>query len=180
MIDITKRKNIIKGLYVKIECDNGKEYKGYIVKVLSKGDSARGIKVTISSTLTNSLIDGVVIDVPSKNEVHKENFKFYNLFFSGKEYYSIIDENNEYILYDISSGLKRKKVILLFTNSSIAKSFISKNESFKNYTLKRISKKNTIQSNFEKLVFDCYLLDSDKLVDKVKFNELEKYFLIHS
>lgn len=180
MIDITKKRNIIKGLYVKIKSDNGKEYKGYVTKILSKKDSINGIRVIISSTVTNSLIEGIVIDVPSKNDVHKEIFKFYNLFFSCNEYYSIVDKNNEYSLYNISKNSQNKKVVLLFTNSSTAKSFLSKNDVFKECNLKRISKKNTIQHNFENLIFDYYLLDNCKLVDKYKFNELEKYFFMHS
>lgn len=180
MIDITKRRNIVNGLYVIIQSDDGKEYKGYVKKVLSKGDSSKGIKVIISSTVTSSLVEGIVIDVPSKNDIRKETFKFYNLFFSGKEYYSIINENNEYILYDISNNIGKKKAILLFTNISTAKNFLSNNKQFKSFNLKRVSKKNTLQYNFEKLTFDYYLLDNCKLVNKHKFNELEKYFLIHS
>lgn len=180
IIDVTKKRNIINGLYVKIKSDNGKEHKGYVTKIISKKDSENGIRVVISSTVTNSLIEGVVIDVPSKNDVHKEIFKFYNLFFSCKEYYSIIDKNNEYFLYSVSKNSQNKKVILLFTSASTAKSFLSKKEIVDEYNLKRISKKNTLQYNFESLAFDYYLLDNCKLVDRNKFNELEKYFLMHS
>lgn len=180
MIDISKRKNIVIGLYVKIQLDNGDEHKGYVKEIISKGNSSKGIRVLISSAITNSLVEGIVVDAPSRNEIQKETFKFYNLFFSKNEYYSIVDNNNNYILYKTSSKLKNKSVVLLFTDVFIAKDFLSKNEEFKKYSLKRISKKNTLQYNFEKLTFDYYLLDNCKLVNKYKFNELEKYFLIHS
>lgn len=180
MIDVTKRKNIVIGLYVKIELDDGSRHNGYVKKIISKGNSSKGIRVIISSTLTNSLVEGIVIEVPSKNDVQKETFKFYNLFFSNNEYYSIIDSNNEYLLYNSSNKLGNKTMVLLFTDASIAKDFLSKNKKFENYKIKRISKKNTLQYNFEKLSFDYYLLDNCKLVNKYKFNELEKYFLIHN
>lgn len=180
MIDITKRRNIIKGLYVKIQSDNGKEHKGYVKEVLSKGNSSKGIRVTISSIITNSLVEGIVVDVPSKNDIQKETFKFYNLFFSGNEYYTIVNEKSEYFVYDTSNKLGRKRIILIFNDVSMAKSFLSKNEKFKDYNLKRISKKNTLQHNFEDIVFDYYLLNDCKLVNKNKFNELEKYFFIHN
>lgn len=177
MIDITKRKNIKEGMYVKIKTHNNNEVNGYVKRIISKNNDKNGIRVIIKSSLTNSIEEGVIIDVPSKNDVKKEVFKFYNLFFSEKEFYSFIDCNNNFLLLNISN---EKKAICIFSNALKAKEFLEKYGLNNKYSLKRIGKKNYLCGNFKDLKFNYYLLNNVKLVARAKFDEVEKYFVIHS
>lgn len=178
MIDITKVKNLKKGLYVEIEMDNGKRARGYIKEILTKNNNPNGIRVMVFSSLTNSPLEGIVVHVPSKNDVHKENFKYYNLFFSNKEFYSIVDCEGDFHIVKLNKNTSSKQAVLIFSKPDKAKEFLKtlKDDSL---SLKRISTRNMIQSNFSKVHHDCYLIDGIKLVQRIKFEELEKYFSMH-
>lgn len=178
MIDITKIKNIDIGLYVEIVDDNKRKHKGYVKKIISKGNDKNGIRVAITSTLTNSITEGTIISTPSKSEVQKETFKYYNIFFNSKEFFSIIDENGNYYILKLGSKSNTKLAVTIFTNSKEAKKFI---ESLKDNSLKlkRISSKKLLITNFSKIQYDCFILEGKKVVNKIKFEELEKYFDMH-
>lgn len=178
MIDFTKIKNLKKGLYVKVKSYDGTEHNGYIKEIISKKNSNDGIKVIISSSLTNSLTEGVVIGIPSKNTVQKEVFKYYNLFFSSKEFYSLIDKDGNLYTFKVSKQNVSEIAVTIFSDSQKGKDFLSK-MNLEGFSMKRISKKNMLQNNFNSVNYNYYLVDGVKLVQKYKFNELEKYFLIH-
>lgn len=178
MIDITKIKNIDKGLYVEIIDNNKRKHKGYVREIISKGNDKNGIRVIIASTLTNTLTEGTIISIPSKSEVQKEMFKYYNIFFNSKEFFSIIDENGNYYILKLGNKSNAKLAVTIFTNSKEAKQFI---ESLENNSLKlkRISSKNLLINNFSKIQYNCFILEGKKIVSKIKFEELEKYFDMH-
>lgn len=178
MIDFTKIKNFKKGLYVKVKSPDGAEHNGYIEEILSKKNSKDGIRVVISSSLTNSLTEGIVVDVPSKNDVQKEVFKYYNLFFSNKEFYSLIDKEGKLYTFKVSKQKISEVVVTLFSDPQKGKDFLLK-MNLEGFSMKRISKKNMLQNNFNSIDYNYYLIDGTKLVQKNKFDELEKYFLMH-
>lgn len=178
MIDVTKRKNIKKGLYVKVKTSDNKETKGYVYDILSKTDSKNGIRVIITSELTKCKIEGNVVAVPSKAEIQKEVFKFYNIFFSQKEYYSIIDCNQNFYVHTLYKGNIQKSMVVVFSNHLDAVKFLDKLKESE-LTIKRISKKNLLQNNFSNYKYEYYLLNGVKIVNKNKFDELEKFFLSH-
>ena len=72
-IDITKKANFKPNMLVDIIV-NGEIKRGWISKILSSGNSSDGIKVQLSNGEV-----GRIYGVPNRNELDRNNFKFYNL-----------------------------------------------------------------------------------------------------
>ena len=94
------------GLYVLIETQTGEEKRGFIEKILSKKDDERGIRVRLKSGDI-----GHVIEIPTKHDIERETFKYYNLLFHDKIFALRHRKTKEWII------LPHEKGRLLLLNS---------------------------------------------------------------
>lgn len=178
-IDVTKLKNVVIGLYVGIIDDTERRLedeapirRGYVKKILSKNDNEKGIKVQ----LTNGR-KGRIEEIYSKNEIKKENFKFYNEFFYEKRIFTLWDRANSCYL----SILRKNKVTdkneitaFLFSNADIGREFLKKLDD-KNIVLKGLSKKVKIAENFKEFGVKKFIIDEKRKISYDKLLEWEKY-----
>lgn len=179
-IDVTLKENIIVGLLVDIVEEQNKSTqkitRGRVKRIISNSDCNRGIKVE----LTNGAI-GHSKGVPNKNEIKKDNFRFYNLFFYQEYIYSIWDKkNNNFLVVNRENKINHKfeKSIFLFSSKEIAESKI-KGTSLdnNNYLIRSIKRKNKpITIFFKNYDIDYFLIDNSKKINKIRFNELESQF----
>ena len=175
LIDVEKIENIKVGLLVDILVDEYKktEHKerGYIKKIISKKDREGGIFVE----LTNGS-KGAILDIISKDQLKKENFKYYNMFLHDKRIVGIWDKNNKefiscvrkldkgdlYFTYLFNDLEKAQKTLKLFDN--------------KIYQLKTISRKTTIKDNFSNIYIKAYYINNEKLISVKSLEKYEELF----
>ncbi|NLZ35802.1 MAG: YwbE family protein [Clostridiales bacterium] len=179
-VDVTIKDNICIGLVVDIVEDKNKSSQiitqGCVKRIISNKDCKKGIKVE----LTNGAI-GHIKGIPSKNDIKKETFKFYNIFFYQEYIYSIWDKkNNKFLVLNRLNKLKNKveKTILLFSSNEIANEKI-KGTSLdnKNFSIRSIRRKNkTINNFFKNYEVDYYSIDTTRKLSKEKMEEYEKRF----
>lgn len=179
-IDVTLKENICVGLMVEIVEDKNKSTQvltqGCVKRLISNKDCKKGIKVE----LTNGAV-GHIKGIPSKNDIKKEKFKFYNTFFYQEYIYSIWDKkaNNFLTVNRVNkiNGLL-EKTIFLFSDMDIAKEkMVGTILDDKNYSIRSIRRKNkSINTIFKNCEFDYYSLDTSKKLSKIKMEELEKHF----
>lgn len=177
-IDVTLKENIVIGLLVDIVEDRNKVSqeltRGYVRRVISNKDCKKGIKVELS----NGAI-GHVKGVPSRNDVKKDTFKFYNIFFYQEKIYSLWDKKaNKFLVLNRSNNGRLEKTILLFSKEEIASSKI-KGTSLdnRNYVIRPIRRKNKLIVDFFKNYdIDVFSIDLTRKVTVIKMKELEKKF----
>ncbi|PBF99902.1 DUF2196 domain-containing protein [Clostridioides difficile] len=175
-VDTSKLDNILKGLLVEIVAKEDKESqkltRGYVDTIISKKDKKGGIIVE----LTNGK-KGAVKDIVNKNQLKKENFKFYNLFINESKIYSIWDKSNKKFLVvrhlnKISGNYEN--LAYLFDDLEMAKKELNK-ISDKNYVLKPISRKKFITDNFKESNVKAFSINKKRKITKEKLLELEIY-----
>ncbi|PLS19127.1 hypothetical protein CVD28_01595 [Bacillus sp. M6-12] len=177
-IDVTIKKNFMKGMMVDIIADEdaktGKITRGYIATILSKENNKKGIKVELTSG-----VSGKVQYVPSKDDVKLENFKFYNKFFFLPKIYSIWNqvERKYMVLQHTSPSGKIEKTAFLFDSEQQAKDFVSgtKFES-KDYSIREINRKKPIVDNFKTLEINYFRINKERKISFERMIEWENYF----
>lgn len=162
-IDISQRSHFQKGMLVDI-LENEKIIRGYIKKIISNENQEKGIKVS----LTNGH-SGRIYGVPSKAEIEKENFKFYNLFFNSCDIYTILKENNVFLL-----DYNGKKCAYLYSSKDIALKSI-KNTPLENkpYHIGKLSRNKKIIELLKKYEIDIYVIDMEKQLTNTQLNDYE-------
>ena len=178
-IDVTLRENILVGLMVDIVEDKNKETQeitmGYVKRVVSNKDCKKGIKVE----LTNGAI-GHVKGIPSKNDIKKETFKFYNIFFYQEKLYSIWDKKNKkFLVLNRKNKINNKfeKTILLFSSEEIAIEKIKGTSlANKNFLIRPIRRNKFIYEFFKNYDIDVYSINLERKLTKLKMKELEEHF----
>ena len=174
-LDLTKRKTFKKGMYVHIRITDDKESQGYIKSIDTMSDNEKGIKVT----LTNGE-KGKVIHVPTVNEIKKESFKFYNLFFYSKELFSIYNiKERKYLNLSIvnkKNGIA-ENTIFIFTNREEANKAIELFElDNKIYNLNKLKTSNNILNAFKTLQYDVVRINMNRKLTKELFIDYENRF----
>lgn len=178
-VDITKRNNIVVGLMVDIVEDKNKATqevtRGCVKRVISNSDRKKGIKVE----LTNGAI-GTVIGIPSKADIQKETFKFYNIFFYQDKIYALWDKKaNKFLVLDRINKMTgaRERTLLLFSSEDIAKEKI-KGTSLdnRNYILRPIKRNKPITVFFKDYEISVYSIDTKRKLTALKMKELEEHF----
>lgn len=179
-IDVRLKENIIVGLLVDIVEDKNKSTqeitRGRVKRIISNTDCNRGIKVE----LTNGAI-GHCKGVPNKNEIKKDNFKFYNIFFYQEYIYGLWDKkNNKFLVVNRVNKINDclEKSLFLFSSKEIAEEKI-KNTSLENnnYSIRSIRRKNkTITKFFKDYDIDYFIIDTNKKIERIRFEELESQF----
>ena len=181
-IDITLKENIVPGLMVDIVEDKNKgsqEYtRGCVKRIISNKDCKKGIKVQ----LTNGAI-GNVKGIPSKAELEKNAFKFYNLFFYNNIFAVWDIKNNKFITLDRinkKSGTK-EKIMLLFSTREIAEKKLENTKFIPPvYCVRMVRKKNkSINSFFKNYEVTAYLIDLEKRLSVDKMQYFEEKFKEH-
>lgn len=164
-IDITKRQNFQKGMLVEIEC-NGEAKRGYIAKILSQEDG-KPIKVELQEGFT-----GRVFQIPSKDDIEKENFRFFNLFFNTCEIHTIMKENS--LLLGNCGGLK---CAYLFSSKEEAKK-ATKGTSMaeKPYAIGKLTRKKHITELLKKYAVDIFVIDMKYQFTNEELNDKELQF----
>lgn len=180
-IDVTIKKNIIVGLMVDIIEDKNKSSqeitRGYVKRLISNSDCKKGIKVE----LTNGAI-GHIQGIPSKNEIKKDKFKFYNIFFYQEYIYSIWDKKEKkFFIMNRKNNLTNKieKTLLLFSSKELLEKKIKGTifENSKEYIIRSIKRKNKdIATFFKDYEFDTVSIDFERKLSKEQLIKLEKKF----
>lgn len=162
-MDETMQLRYIKvGLYVIIETKNEEIKRGFVEKILSKKDDERGIRVRLKSGEY-----GRVIEIPTKHDVERETFKFYNLLFHDTVYMPRHRKTKEWIVIPHPKG---NLLILNTTNQS---------EKFKlhpDWHWQAVSSQRQWSSLVEKTSPDWVMIDCEQIISFEKFKELEKKF----
>lgn len=178
-MDGTIRKNICKGLLVDIvkkeHQPTGELTRGYVVEILTKSPQHhRGIKVRLSNGAV-----GRVQEIPSKEDIRLENFKFYNIFFQAKKLYSIWNSESEtYLVIDhMNTKGVAEKTSFVFDTHEQASSFLkgTKYES-KTYPVREINRKKFIADNFAKIGTEFVRINKERKLSLDKLREWENYF----
>ncbi|MFJ8528301.1 DUF2196 domain-containing protein [Bacillus sp. NPDC094106] len=173
-IDVTVKKNLIKGLYVEILTSNEDTERGYIKEILSQSNNKKGIRVK----LTNG-IEGRVQYVFSKHEIKAENFKFYNLFFFQPNIYSLWNKKmRTYVTINRLNQIYKnyEQTAFLFTTKEKAKGLIAGTElDNPDIQIKSISRKKPIVESFNHIQVDKFSIDGERKLSFEKMKEWEKY-----
>lgn len=179
-IDVTVKDNICIGLVVDIVSEQDKATQkitnGCVKKIISNKDCKKGIKVE----LTNGII-GHIKGIPSKNEVKKDTFKFYNTFFYQEYVYAIWDKSKKkFLILDRVNRIngRLEKTMLIFSSSEIATEKIKgtslDNDNFSIRSLRRKNK--SFDKFFKDYDIDVYSIDMSRKLTKEKMKELEEHF----
>lgn len=180
-LDVKIKSNIIKGLIVDIVEEKNKQSqevtRGYVKRLISNSDQKnKGIKVE----LTNGAV-GRVVGIPSKNDIQKENFKFYNVFFYQDIIYGIWDKKNkQFFVIKRQNKLtgRIEKTMLLFSDLDIANAKI-KGTPFedRNFQIKSIKRKSKLITNvFKNYDIDVFSINTERKVSIKKMKDLEEKF----
>lgn len=177
MLDVTIKKEIKKGLLVDIKEDGGSQFcRGYVEEILSKADSIKGIRVK----LTNGK-SGRIVSIPKKEEIRKDNFKFYNLFFYTPPHFAIWDtQNNQFVVIDhINKQSKSvEKTFLIFSKKEIAMQFLKGTKySQTPYTIREMHRRKRISEQISRFSIDFIRIDGDRKVLYDTFIQWETMFL---
>lgn len=178
-VDVTNKDNIIPGLLVEIVTDKDRETqnvtRGYVKKVLSKSDSKKGIRVELTTGEV-----GNVKYVPSKHDIKKENFKFYNEFFFKEKIFAIWDKSkNGFLVFNRMNKVSGKveNITLLFTEKDVATNTIKGTSlDSPNYVVRQINRRKPIVENFSELKIDFFSIDGSRKLSFDKMIEWEAYF----
>lgn len=179
-MDGTIRKNIQVGMLVdivlKADQPTGKLTRGYVARILTKSPTHhRGIKVE----LANGKGIGRVQNIPSKEDIRLENFKFYNKFFFSDKIYSIWDSEREtYLVIDYINGKGvTEKTSFLFETHEQARSFLNGTKyDSKLYPVREINRRKPIADNFSKIGTEFLRINKERKLSMDKLREWENYF----
>lgn len=179
-VDVTLRANIVVGLMVDIVEDKNKATQeltmGCVKRIISNKDCKKGIKVE----LTNGAV-GHVKGIPSKNDIKKETFKFYNVFFYQEKIYAVWDKKKkQFLVLDRRNKMNNKieRTMLLFSSDEIARDKI-KGTSLddRNFLIRPIRRKSKyITAFFKNYDIDVYSIDLERKLTSLKMKELEEHF----
>lgn len=170
-IDITDKKQIQVGMLVDIRVQEEIK-RGIIKKILSKQSTEKPLKVE----LTNGLI-GRLVGVPSKIDLEKENFKFYNLFLNNSIICALYDRRtNQCYMSNIETSNGKKTVIYLFGNANEAKQML-KGSKFdnKNYYIRPIKRDYYIPYAYPS---DFYIINLKKKISAKNLEGMERKFYL--
>lgn len=179
MLDGTNRKNLKIGMLVDIIAEEDKQTgaftRGYIAKILSQSNHAKGIKVA----LHNGKI-GRVQHVLTKDEIRLENFKFYNQFFFLPRLYTIWNQDEkQFMVYPHfnHSTQKEEQTILLFDSEEKAHDFIKGTKyAEKPYQVRSIHRKKPIVELFGNCKVDFFRINGVRKLSAERMKEWEYYF----
>ncbi|WP_214688204.1 MULTISPECIES: DUF2196 domain-containing protein [unclassified Exiguobacterium] len=175
--DVTMKNNFRPGMMVDIETDSDKKKgtvtRGIIAKVLSKGNQPSGVKVQLTTGEV-----GRVYEIPSRDEVRREHFRFYNTFFFLKKIYSVwVKKEKRYYTLNYPSAHGDENTAFLFVEKEEGEQFMKMmNLHPTEYMVKEISRRKPIHENFKTLEVDVFRIDLDRKVSVEKLIELESYF----
>lgn len=177
MDNIISKDNICVGMLVDIVADEDRATqemtRGYIREIVTKGNTAKKITVILTSGKK-----GTVKKIVTKEDVKRENFKFYNIFFFDKKIYSIWDrKNNKYLVMDHlnkTSGTK-ERLSFLFNDYKIGQDVLNKLNN-DNYMLRAINRKKPIVENFKTLNVEYFSINRDRKLSFGRLVEWENYF----
>ena len=165
-IDVTQRKNFKKGMLVDIT-EKENLIRGYISKILSNENQTNGIKVQLSNGHS-----GRIYGVPSKADIEKEDFKFYNLFFNSCEIHTILKENS--VLLGDANG---KKCAYLFSSKEKAKQAVKGTcLEQKPYQIGKLNRKKLITDLLGKYKIDLFIIDMERQLTNDDLKEKEIHF----
>lgn len=177
MIDPTVRKNICIGMLVEIQeagsSDPDKLTRGYVQKILSQNNHPKGIKVQ----LTNGKI-GRIKNIPTKDKIKMENFKFYNQFFFLPRIYSIWNpQNNQFLVVEHVNKVTKslEKTAFLFDDYQKAIEFIQ-GTVYESYPIRTLNRKRTIAENLKKAGAEFVRINKERKVSLEKLELWENYF----
>lgn len=170
MLDSTVRSHIKKGMLVEIkEEKTEKIMRGYVWKILSTTDHKSGIKVILTSEKK-----GRVQNIPTKNEIQKENFAFYNRFFHLPFFF---------ILWDKEKGLPwqhenqlNEMTGFIFQDKEEANRFLEKHNLSSFVFPRKVNRKKTLISFFSTVNFHAVYINNKRKITLEKLKEWEKYF----
>lgn len=164
-IDITKKANFQKGMLVEIIVED-KIVRGYISQILSKEDG-KPIKVRLYDGNI-----GRVYCIPSKDEIEKEEFKFFNLFFNSCDIHIIIKDDS--LLLADCNGLKcayifssKEKAIEAVKGTPMAE---------KPYRIGKLTRKKYIIELLKKYNVDIFVIDMKYQLTNEQLNDKEIQF----
>lgn len=171
-IDISDKKQIKVGMLVDIKFRNEEIKRGYIKRILTKEQSNKPLKVELSD---GSI--GRIIGVPSKIDLEKETFKFYNLFLNDSIICALYNRK-ENQCYMTKSEVNNKTVttIYLFDNARKAKEML-KGSKFdnKNYYIRPIKREDYIPNLYPS---DFYIINMNKRISAKNLELMERKFYI--
>ena len=174
---IRSRKHIKVGMLVVIKEEETKELmRGYVKEIITKNNAKKGILVRLRSGKV-----GRVVEIPDRNKVKTEQFKFLNEFLYLKDIYSIWDnENRKFIVLKS----RNENTAVLFSSKDDAFEFIKEkelNKRFNKLSVNRLNRKKLIVENFKTLDIKYFIIDKkikishDVLREKeIQFNKLLK------
>lgn len=176
-MEVTNKDNICIGMLVEIVAEEDKSTqkltRGYILKIITKDGRAKKITVILTSGKK-----GIVKRIITKEELKRENFKFYNIFFFDKKIYSIWNKKeNKYLVVDHlnkTSG-NIEKLAFLFNDNTIAQKVLSQLND-KDYMLRCINRKKDIVENFKTLDIQFFSINQDRKLSYERLIEWESYF----
>lgn len=164
----TNPNNIKKGMFVEIRIDKTQDdYKrGVVKKVLSKNISDKGIKVQLTDGT-----QGRIVDIPTKDELTLETFKFMNQFLYEKnKIYAIWINKEQRFLYAQKNGLN---ITFLFSSKEAADFFIETSLASKEgYSIRELNRRKFITDQFKNIDIHLFIIDNffkikyDTLLDK--------------
>ena len=165
-VDLTKKENFTKGMLVDIEVKED-IYRGYITKIISSNTKGKPIKVQIHTGEV-----GRIYGVPSKDEIEKETFKFYNLFFNYNQIYTVLNGNEVFVL-----PIQDKRIIYLYSSEEEARQAV-KNTPLeqKPYRISRLKRTKHLVELLHKYNANLYIIDMDKQLSSNDLKELETRF----
>lgn len=175
--EFINKSNICIGLLVEIVSDEDratqKLTRGYIKEIVTKGNKSKSVTVILTSGKK-----GIIKHIVTKNELKRENFKFYNLFFSDSRIYSIWDrKSNKYLVIEHTNktSCKMEKIAFLFNDEKIAQQVLNSLKN-RNYTLRTINRKKPIAENFKTLGVQYFSINKDRKLSCERLVEWENYF----
>ena len=162
MTDITDLRYVKVGLYVVIETKRQEEVSGFVQKILSKTNDPKGIKVQLKNKVT-----GRIIAIPSKHEIERELFKFYNLFFHEPIFIGRHRQTKQFFFIDHPKG----NILPLFS-----KSYPNEKPINPSYHWQLLSSSRWIQTLMKDQDPDFVYLNHERLIPYEEFKTLEKKF----
>lgn len=150
------------GLYVTIETKTGDLINGFIEKILSKKDDEQGIRVRLKSGEI-----GHVIKIPSKHDLERETFKYYNVLFHEKIFVLRHRQTKEWI------SLPHEQGTLLLINSQPNDPRFHPHP---DWYWQAISPQRNWGGMFQGLTCRWILVNHERLIDFEEFKRLEKKF----
>ena len=167
------KKQLQLGMLVDIQMNNTVK-RGYITKIISQGNSKKGVKVRLHTGE-----EGRVERIITKDDIRLENFKFYNRFFFLPHLYTVWNRTeNSFLIFEHTPAHKQvpEKTALLFDSEENAMLFLE-NTPFQppHYEVRRIHRKKPIADLFQHKP-DYFRINGERKISLDRLNEWEYYF----